>query len=1198
MNKKSFILTLTLVVLVPLMASAQFGMLSPLHVEGTQLQDEQGNHVVLHGVMDTPSPFFNNGRWGSSASVAYVSKCIDYFEKLYTAVTDTEQGAYCNLFRLHLDPCWCFQNGKDESDYAAFRENRFKQFWEKLYRPLILNGLKHGLYMVVRPPGVCPEEIQVGGGYQDYLKTVWDYVSKDDSIKKYSGYISLELANEPVNILNANGHQDNTGSAPHDFFQPIADLIRQNGFTGIIWIPGAGYQSIYNGYKEHPITGYNIGYAVHNYPGWYGSEQCIGNPDKYIQNFVNMVPVAETAPVIITEIDWSPEKEGEGKYNEFGQWVPANWGTWGTATTSGWGAIYKALIDKYGISMNLTGVGDYIDIDAYINNGTVVPAFKTDMEAKGADASEACGVACMNWYKEYAQTNYAYKAFEKIRYADQGNGTYINPIINADFPDPDLIRVGDTFYMLSTTFHQLPGATLLQSKDLVNWEYCANPLAQLVTDPQNAKWNKYNLLNGESAYAEGMWASALGYNDGTFYILISSLDVGGALLTATNPAGPWTYRKLNDNYYDCGILFEGDNIYVSCGIGRLHVVKLDKNFNRVTDKEVIQRDNSGLEGSKIYHIGNYYYIYATYGGTEGSQTIFRSTDPMGTYEEVGTRVMRGQHIHQGALVDTPTGEWWTILFKDDGAIGRIPYLEPVTWTDGWPTLGNAGIDVSKNGAAYQKPNVGQAYPRTALPTNDTFTSLELGMQWQWNHQPDNNAWSLADNPGYLRLYTSGTATDLKHARNSLTQRLIALHNEGAANSKKPQVYGTVKMDLSGMQNGDVAGLAVFQDPYSWVGVKMLDGKKHLYVYREAYDNNAVVDKDCGELATDIIYLQARANFGTSKVKYYYSTDNVTYESASSNSFDMRFIISIFTGQRFYLFNYATQQNGGYVDFDWFSTEQTFTEETYYSPERLQTFSPEDLQLDHIDAASRIEALNGGTAELPIYAVMKSGLRQNVAAQCTYQLANKSIATISQGIATGRREGSTNVTATWTDPQGTPHQFVFTLSVETFPLREGLFNPSIVGNGTFNEQTQEFTTAKNGQAGWEYSAGLNISDVQYLVIEFDSKPSISTTLCLYDRSGSYTRTITGATTKLKLSNVTKVDKSALTRIAFQTTGGKVLKLKRVFLSDDGETPTTGIDEVICLMEDGRSDLFDLQGRKVNKPATKGIYVHNGRKYVIK
>lgn len=1188
MKVKSFSLSV-MMLLVSIASWAQFGVLSPLHVEGAQLQDEQGNRVVLHGVMDTPSPYFNNGRWGSSASVGYVDKCIDYFNTLYSAVTDTLQGAYCNVFRLHLDPCWCFTNATDESNYEKFNFSRFKQFWEKLYRPLILNGLKHGLYIIVRPPGVCPSTIQVGDDYQEYLKKVWGHVSQDDSIKKYSGYVMIELANEPVDINNASGRQDNTGSAPHDFFQPICDLVRANGFTGILWVPGAGYQSIYNGYVDNPITGYNIGYAVHDYPGWYSSDEA-KTADDYIASFEKMVPVVKTKPVIITEVDWSPEKEGEGKYNEFGEWVPANHGTWGTATTSDWGNKYKALIDKHGISMTLTGTADYLDIDQYIKDKTVVAAFK------GVD--EACGEACLQWYKDYSKTNYAYKAFARVRHSDQGDGTYINPIINADFPDPDVIRVGDTFYMLSTTFHHLPGATLLKSKDLVNWEYCANPLEQLVTGAANEKWNKYNLLNGESAYAEGMWASALGYDNGTYYILISSLDVGGALLTATDPAGPWTYRKLNDNFYDCGMLFEGDNVYVACGINSIHVVKLDKNFNRIEDKEVINKPDAGLEGNKIYHIGNYYYIYNTYGGTEGSQTIFRSSDPMGPYTEVDARLMKGQHIHQGALVDTQNGEWWTILFKDDGAIGRVPYLEPVTWIDEWPVIGTGGTDVSKGGVAYQKPNVGQAYPRTLLPTNDTFTDLSLGLQWQWNHQPDNAAWSLADNPGCLRLYTTGTAQNLMQARNSLTQRMIALSDEGMLNSKKPMVYGTVKMDISNMADGDVAGLSVFQDPYSWVGVKNVGGTRHLYVFRSAYDSNAEYERDLGEVTSDVVYLQARANFGTNKVIYYYSTDNETYSRAGSSSFDIRFIISIFAGQRFYLFNYATKQNGGYVDFDWFTTEQNFTESTYYSPERLQTFTAEDLQLSYIDAPSSIETLNGGDATLSIYAVMKSGLRRSIANSCTYSLADNEVATISGGIATGKKEGETLVTATYTDPQGMQHEFTFSLLSRTFPLKAGIFNPNIVGEGYFNEATLELKTASKGEAGWEYSA-LDLSNSNYIVVELAEKPTTSVKLMVYDAQSSYSRTITGATTKLRLSNLKSIDRSAITRISFQTDGDKTLKLKAIYLSDDGNAPT-GIDEILGSDDDADAPVFDLSGRRIpaKEQLRAGVYVKNGKKIVVK
>ena len=1179
MNRKSRLLTLAMTVLVPLTALAQFGTLAPLHVNGNRLEDEQGNRVVLHGVMDTPNPYFNGGRWGASASTAYVNKCIDYFDQLYTAISDTSQGAYCNVFRLHLDPCWCFVGSKGEDDYEAFNFSRFKQFWEKLYWPLIEKALSHGLYVVVRPPGVCPQTISVGGGYQDYLKQVWGYVAADEQVRRHAGYISLELANEPVNIEGGN-----TSSRPHDFFQPLCDLIRSQGFTGIIWVPGMGYQSVYGGYEQYPIEGYNIGYAVHCYPGWYGGSDSQADAETYIQNFTAQVPVVKTAPVIITEIDWSPEKEGEGKYNEFGEWVAANYGTWGTATTSKWGTVYKALIDRYHISMTLTGTGDYIDIDQYLTNKTVIPAFQGQ--------AEACGEACMSWYKDYAQTDFAYKPFERTRYADQGDGTYINPIINADFPDPDLLRVGDTFYMLSTTMFHVPGATILKSHDLVNWEYCANPLQQLADN------NKYNLLGGQNAYGGGMWASALNYRDGTYYLLAQCNDAGMWLLTTSDPEGAWTAQPVSGSYYDCGLLFDGSDTYVVSGINHLTVTQLDEQFNPISSKKVIVRDDSGLEGSRFYHIGDYYYIYSTYGGTEGSQTIFRAISPMGDYEECTDRLMKGQNIHQGALVDTPTGEWWTILFKDDGPIGRVPYLEPVTWSDGWPTLGNGGTDVSKGGAAYRKPDVGGAWPRTVLPTNDTFTALSLGRQWQWNHQPDNTSWSLIENPGHLRLYTTGTATSLKQARNSLTQRMVALHDNGASNSSKPQVYGTVKMNIAQMQEGDVAGLAVFQDPYSWVGIKVENGEHHLYVEREAYDQTAAFSKDCGIVSSDVIYLQARAHFGTGKVSYYYSTDNVSYERAISNTFDMRYRLSVFVGQRFYLFNYATQQNGGYVDFDWFSTETAFTEDAFYSPEQLETFSPEDLQVASIEAPSALTLLSGGTASLPIVAVMQSGRRQDIAAQCAYAIDDAGLVTISRGTATGHGEGQTTLRATYTDYQGMPHEVSIPVSVETFPLVEGLFNPSLVGSGTFDPVTLQFTTTAKGQAGWDYTAGLDLTPYQYIVIEMEEKPAVSVTLCIYDRSTTYTRTITSATTRLKLQNASKIDRSAITRISFQTGGGQPVKMKRMFLSEDGETPA-GIETVQNSMLDVQcSKVYNLQGRRVSDTNKKGIYIVGRKKLIIR
>ena len=407
-------LSLFALTLMPLAATAQivYGNLQPLHVDGNQLKDPQGNVVVLHGVMDTPSPYFNSYRWGGSPTDGNLSSCVNYFNKLFTAITDSTNGAYCNLFRLHLDPCWTNDpskqsDGKEsgEADISRYSGTRLTKYMKTLYWKIALQAMKHGLYVIMRPPGVCPGTIQVGGYYQDYLLDVWDRVTKNDSILKYSGQISIELANEPVTLLDANGNS--TDRALHDFFQPIVDKIRANGFNGIIWVPGTGWQMNYRPYAKYPITGDQIGYAVHDYVGWYGTSDNSYDHQNAITEFGKSIPVVRTNPIVVTEVDWSPQKAGSGHYNEHGEWVVGNYGTWATGTTSRWGNAYKAVLDYYGnISMTLSGTACYIDIDQYINNKKVVPAFKTAMQANGLDPHEGSGVACFEWYADYAKVNY------------------------------------------------------------------------------------------------------------------------------------------------------------------------------------------------------------------------------------------------------------------------------------------------------------------------------------------------------------------------------------------------------------------------------------------------------------------------------------------------------------------------------------------------------------------------------------------------------------------------------------------------------------------------------------------------------------------------------------------------------------------------------------------------------------------------
>ena len=386
-----------------LLASAQLmaqGVkpLPTLHVEGRWLVDNHGNHVVLHGVMDTPNAWFNGGRWGWSYSS--VTPCINYFEKLYAGL----EQAHCNVFRLHLDPVWTNDpnkqatNGGGENDISRFSATRLRTYLNTLYWPLIQRAMNHGMYVVVRPPGVCPGSLKVGDDYNRYLMTVWDIFTQNANIKKYAGQISIELANEPVSLTNAQGQDD--PKALHDFFQPIVDKIRANGFTGIVWAPGTGWQAVYTSYASYPIEGNNIGYAVHDYCGWYGCSDDTPSATNKINQFHRQVPVVDTNPVIITEVDWSPvNPNAEGHYNEHGEWVQPNYGTWATGSTSKWGKAFKAMLDHFGnISMTLSGTACLLDIDTLLSKQKVVPAFN--------GLEEACGKACMDWYADYYQVDW------------------------------------------------------------------------------------------------------------------------------------------------------------------------------------------------------------------------------------------------------------------------------------------------------------------------------------------------------------------------------------------------------------------------------------------------------------------------------------------------------------------------------------------------------------------------------------------------------------------------------------------------------------------------------------------------------------------------------------------------------------------------------------------------------------------------
>jgi len=487
-------------------------------------------------------------------------------------------------------------------------------------------------------------------------------------------------------------------------------------------------------------------------------------------------------------------------------------------------------------------------------------------------------------------------------HSDNGDGTYTNPVIAADFPDPDVILVNDTYYMVTTTMFIFPGVTILKSKDLVNWEYGSNAVPRFDFSPC------YN-LDGCMRYGHGQWATSLKYNNGTFYLLFITLDEGGFLCSAEKAEGPWEIRKLPKGFYDPGLFFDEDGrIYVAHGYGKISITELDEEFApRGRDSLVYTGDiRKGLEGAHVYKIKDYYYLYCTYGGLDGIQVALRSKNIYGPYEQKvvirDTTPGINFGIHQGALIKTQTDEWWTMLFVDRGPFGRFPSLQPVTWVDGWPM---AGID-GKGVITYKKPDVGKEYPIKDLPVSDEFNEKTPGMQWGWNHNPDSTRWSLTQRPGHLRLTTVHVVQNLREARNTLTQRPFAGYDQSL-----PTV-GVTKLETGHMKDGDIAGLAIFQDPYGYIAVKHEQGVQQIIMV----NNGETIAS--APLKGDTVYLRTIASNSSGKATFEYGFDYKTF-TRLGNELSMKFNLTVFTGNKFCLFNYATKTSGGYVDFDWFRT---------------------------------------------------------------------------------------------------------------------------------------------------------------------------------------------------------------------------------------------------------------------------------------
>jgi beta-xylosidase len=496
----------------------------------------------------------------------------------------------------------------------------------------------------------------------------------------------------------------------------------------------------------------------------------------------------------------------------------------------------------------------------------------------------------------------------------------VNPITKMDYPDPDIIRVGDTYYMVSTTMYFMPGCVILRSYDLANWEivgYVYDKLDDNAAERMELEQNEYS---------GGMWAPCIRYRDGVFYITFKSQTGGhNYVFRSVDIEGPWKKNILEGDYHDSSLLFDDDGKkYIVYGNTEIHITELNDELTGPKDgglNKVILKDETkhwlGYEGSHLYKIGKYYYLFLVNWPEGGVRTesCFRAESLDGEWTG-GAVLSSGTNYSptgaaQGGIIETLNGKWFAMVFQDMGAIGRIPVLVPVTWKDDFPVFGDNGKVPDTLEVISSRPN----YPYEPLYTSDKFLpkpglpkEKQLALQWQWNHQPDNNLWNLLPEGG-LEIKTDKICINLTHARNTLTQRMLW-----------PTCGAEVTIDASGLQDGDIAGLCALQSCYCIVGVMKELNNYYLVKIERNPDKNkdamSRTDLMPGEFTDKIrldgpevtVYMKATFEEMKDKADFYYFKKNKFVKFG--NSHKMEFRLSHFTGNRFALCVFSTKRPGG------------------------------------------------------------------------------------------------------------------------------------------------------------------------------------------------------------------------------------------------------------------------------------------------
>lgn len=493
-----------------------------------------------------------------------------------------------------------------------------------------------------------------------------------------------------------------------------------------------------------------------------------------------------------------------------------------------------------------------------------------------------------------------------------------NPFIWADVPDVAVIRVGDTYYMSSTTMHMSPGLPIMKSKDLVNWDLVGYAYDRLVEN------DAMNLENGRNCYGRGTWASSLRFHNGTYYASTFSSTSGRTHIYTTQDIekGPWKETSFAPSLHDHSLFFDDDGrVYMIYGGGNLRLVELkpdlsgikEGGFNEVVipNASAAAGPNIGLqaEGSQMLKVnGKYYVMNITWprGGMR-TQIIHRADKITGPYE--GRVILQDKGVAQGCLIDTPDGKWYAVLFQDSGSVGRCPWLVPVKWEDGWPVLGIDGKAPQTLDIEDSRKGLGNI---VASDEFDRQPGQPLPLAWQWNHNPDNRFWSVGQRSGWLRLTAGRVDSDVLQARNTLTQRTFG-----------PVCSASTKMDASGMKDGDYAGLIALQRQYGFVGVKMDGQKKFIVMVSAKADKPEEIESIPLEQQT--VYLKIECDFRnrTDKAYFYYSLDGTGWKRIGS-VLQMAYTMPHFMGYRFGLFNFASKTEGGWADFDYYHIDDKIT----------------------------------------------------------------------------------------------------------------------------------------------------------------------------------------------------------------------------------------------------------------------------------